>query len=129
METKNNVVVIGLLTLVLGLGIGYFAGTSTATDTAPVMTHQMPDGSTMSGDMQGAMDGMTMALQGKTGDELDKAFIDGMIVHHEGAVAMARTLLAGTKRPELIKLGNDIITAQTGEIEMMQQWRRDWFGE
>lgn len=129
METKNNVVVIGLLTLILGLGIGYFAGTSTATNTAPVMTHQMPDGSTMSGDMQGAMDGMTMALQGKTGDELDKAFIDGMIVHHEGAVAMARTLLAGTKRPELIKLGNDIITAQTGEIEMMQQWRRDWFGE
>jgi uncharacterized protein (DUF305 family) len=129
METKNNVVVIGLLTLILGLGIGYFAGTSTATNTAPVMTHQMPDGSTMSGDMQGAMDGMTMALQGKTGDELDKAFIDGMIVHHEGAVAMARTLLAGTKRPELIKLGNDIITAQTGEIEMMQQWRRDWFGK
>lgn len=129
METKTNVVIIGLLILILGLSIGYFAGTSMATNTAPVMTHQMPDGSTMSGDMQSAMDGMTMALQGKTGDELDKAFIDGMIVHHEGAVAMARTLLAGTRRPELAKLGNDIIAAQTGEIEMMQQWRRDWFGE
>jgi uncharacterized protein (DUF305 family) len=93
--------------------------------------HMMPDGSMMpSGDtsMSGTMMDMNAALRGKTGDALDRAFIDEMIVHHEGAVEMARLLLAGTNRPELVQLGNDIITAQTGEIEMMKQWRRDWFG-
>jgi uncharacterized protein (DUF305 family) len=128
-EVKNNVLIIGLLTLILGLGIGYFTGTNTVTKKTPATAHQMPDGSMMGGgDMQGAMDGMTMSLQGKTGDELDVAFLDEMIVHHEGAIQMSETLLAGTKRPELIKLGNDIITAQTQEIKMMKEWRSEWFG-
>jgi uncharacterized protein (DUF305 family) len=64
---------------------------------------------------------------GKTGDTLDKAFLDEMIVHHEGAIEMATILLAGTKRPELIKLGNDIIVAQTREVQMMKEWRSQWF--
>lgn len=125
MENKNNVLVIGLVALVLGLVGGYSAGVTRAPTTA---LHQMPDGSMMSGNgMQGTMNGMTMGLEGKTGDALDKAFLAEMIIHHEGAVEMAQTLLKGTKRPELIKLGNDIIIAQTGEIQMMKQWQRDWF--
>jgi uncharacterized protein (DUF305 family) len=66
-------------------------------------------------------------LSGKTGDAFEKAFIDEMIVHHEGAVDMAEMLLQKTKRPELVKLGNDIINAQTSEIEMMKEWRQTWF--
>jgi uncharacterized protein (DUF305 family) len=42
---------------------------------------------------------------------------------------MSQALLNGTKRPELIKLGNDIITAQTGEIQMMKEWRKVWFNQ
>lgn len=122
METKNNVVVIGLLTLILGLGIGYFAGTSTT-------ANKMPYQGRTSGGMHSAMGEMMIGLEGKTGDDLDEAFLDGMIVHHEGAVEMAEALLAGTKRPELIKLGNDIIAAQTQEIEMMREWRRNWFNQ
>lgn len=119
---------IGVLALIIGIGLGYAAGAGTAGNGTEQTAHQMPDGSIMEGgDMESAMEDMTMMLEGKTGDELEKAFIDGMIVHHEGAVAMARTLLAGTMRPELIKLGNDIIATQTGEIEMMTQWRTDWF--
>ena len=128
METKNMAIGIGVLALIIGIGLGYAAGAGTAGNGTEQTAHQMPDGSIMEGgDMESAMEDMTMMLEGKTGDELEKAFIDGMIVHHEGAVAMARTLLAGTMRPELIKLGNDIIAAQTGEIEMMTQWRTDWF--
>jgi uncharacterized protein (DUF305 family) len=78
-------------------------------------------------DMQGAMDSMTMSLGGKTGDEFDKAFLSEMIVHHKGAVDMANQVLATSKRPELIKLSNDIISAQTKEIEMMQNWEKTWF--
>jgi uncharacterized protein (DUF305 family) len=123
METKNNVSVLSVLALVLGLGIGYFAGTNTAVSKMPNQAM------TPSGGMHDAMSGMMVGLDGKTGEELDKAFIDGMIVHHEGAVAMARALLAGTKRPELITLGKNIIAAQTGEIEMMKGWRADWFAQ
>lgn len=130
-NTKNNVLVIGLLTLILGLIIGYFAGTSTAYRPFGMMSgnySQTRDADDYVG-MHGAMNGMMMGLSGKTGDALDLAFLDGMIIHHEGAVEMAQALLKGTKRPELIKLGNDIITAQTGEIQMMKEWRKAWFNK
>ncbi len=125
METnKNNVLVVGLLTLILGLVVGYFIGTSRPygmMDYGTDISSPTP--------MHGAMGGMMDGLEGKKGDALDLAFLDGMIVHHEGAAEMATVLLQGTKRPELIKLGNDIITAQTQEIGMMKQWRKDWFNK
>ena len=120
-NTKNNVLVIGLLTLMLGLVAGYFIGTS-----RPECQQNSPS---MPSGMHGAMNEMTMGLSGKTGDVLDLAFLDEMIVHHQGAVEMAQTLLRNTERPELIKLGNNIITAQTEEIEMMRQWRKNWFNQ
>ena len=119
METKsNNVLVIGLLTLIFGLVIGYFAGGSAYRPYADDYVG-----------MRGAMNGMMTGLSGKTGDALDLAFLDEMIIHHEDAVEMAGTLLKGTKRSELIKLGNDIITAQTQEIQMMREWRKSWFNQ
>jgi len=129
-NTKNNVLVIGLLTLILGLVIGYFAGTNSYRPFGMMggSCSQIRDADDYVG-MHGAMSGMMMGLEGKTGDALDLAFLDGMIIHHEGAVEMAEILLKGTKRPELIKLGNDIITAQTGEIQMMNEWRRNWFNQ
>lgn len=125
MNTKT--ILIALIALLVGLGGGYIFADA---DPMDADEHMMSGGMMMHNTDMGmgsAMDGMTGALQGKTGDELDEAFIDGMILHHEGAVAMARMLLAGTKRPELIQLGNDIISAQTAEIEMMRSWRAQWF--
>lgn len=92
--------------------------------------HQMPDGTMMKNDgtsMHSMMDGMMMGLEGKTGDAFDKAFLSEMIVHHEGAVEMAKAVLATSKRTELIKLANDIITAQTKEIAQMKSWSATWF--
>jgi len=95
------------------------------------MMHQMPDGTMMGGDEQMSMsvmmDGMMMGLHGKTGDAFDQSFLSEMIVHHEGAVVMAQAVLKSSKRPELINLANDIISAQTGEIAMMKQWQKTWF--
>ncbi len=121
--TKNNALIIGLLALILGLIIGYFVGTSRLYGMMGYSTASIPS------PMHGAINGMTAGLEGKTGDALERAFLDGMIIHHEGAVEMAIVLLQDTKRPELIKLGNDIITAQTQEIGMMKQWRQDWFNQ
>lgn len=94
------------------------------------MMHQMPDGKMMNNvgmDMDSMMKGMTASLEGKIGDEFDKAFLSEMVVHHEGAVAMAKQVLATSKRPELLKLANEIITAQTKEIDMMKGWESQWF--
>jgi uncharacterized protein (DUF305 family) len=57
----------------------------------------------------------------------DARFIDSMIVHHEGAVAMAGDLKKNTQRPELLKLADDIIRAQEAEIKQMQDWRKAWY--
>jgi uncharacterized protein (DUF305 family) len=80
-------------------------------------------------DMRGMMYDMNMSLHGKTGDQLDQAFLTEMIIHHEGAVEMAEFLLEGTKRPELIKLANDIISTQTIEIKQMREWNNEWFAQ
>ncbi len=91
--------------------------------------HRMPDGTMMSngGDMSSMMHDMNASLQGKTGDAFDKEFLIQMVVHHEGAVDMAKKVLEVSKRPELIKLANDIISAQAKEIEMMNAWNKTWF--
>lgn len=94
--------------------------------------HMMPGGHMMHDEMMGPsmqdmMHDMNAMLEGKTGDAFDQAFLSEMIVHHEGAVDMAQKVLEVSKRPELIKLANDIIKAQNGEIEMMKKWQTQWF--
>lgn len=57
----------------------------------------------------------------------DAAFIDGMIVHHEGAVTMARQALAEAQQPEIRQLAEAIIATQQAEIAQMKQWRAAWY--
>jgi uncharacterized protein (DUF305 family) len=75
-------------------------------------------------DMMGSMTGM---LDGKVGDAFDRAFIDGMIIHHEGAVAMAKAALKFAKHQEVKDMANAIITTQAKEIEQMKQWKAAWY--
>lgn len=76
---------------------------------------------TVSGDM-------TSSLKDKKGDALDQAFLDGMIIHHQGAIDMAKIVLANSKRPELQKMAQDIISAQSTEITTMKGWLSAWYG-
>lgn len=123
---NTNIVVTAVIALVIGLGGGYMlsGATQTPVPTSTAGMHVMPDGSSMSD----AMADMTASLEGKTGDEFDRAFIEGMIVHHEGAVAMAEQALQTAKHPEIKQMANDIITAQTREIETMRGWLQAWYG-
>ena len=77
--------------------------------------------------MEDQMSSMNDNLIGKTGDDLDKAFLKGMIEHHNGAIEMAKTLKSGTKRPELQKFADQIIQAQAPEVEQMKIWLKQWF--
>lgn len=73
-----------------------------------------------------SMDDMTAELKDKSGDEFDKAFIANMIVHHEGAVEMAKLSAKNAEHEEIKNLSKDIITAQENEIAEMKQWQMDW---
>ncbi|MBE9051461.1 DUF305 domain-containing protein [Nostocales cyanobacterium LEGE 11386] len=57
----------------------------------------------------------------------DLRFLDGMILHHQGAVDMAEDALKKSQRPEIKKLADDIIKTQNQEITQMKQWRTTWY--
>lgn len=55
-------------------------------------------------------------------------FMERMIDHHQMAIAMAQVCLDNVVHPELDSLCEQIIAAQSQEIEMMQTWLADWYG-
>lgn len=63
----------------------------------------------------------------RTAKPFDKAFIEEMITHHQMAVMMAQMLKPSTTRPEMKQLADDIIEAQTKEIEQMRNWYSQWY--
>ncbi|UUU32320.1 DUF305 domain-containing protein [Streptomyces sp. CA-210063] len=79
-------------------------------------------GHDMSSDMPGMMSGEDMAeLEKASGTEFDKMFLEMMVEHHEGAIEMAKTEKADGKYGPATKLADDVITAQTAEIEQMNK--------
>jgi uncharacterized protein (DUF305 family) len=79
--------------------------------------------------MSDMMTSMNAALQGKTGDAFDKEFLSEMIVHHEGAVAMAELALKNAKHQEIKDLSSGIIAAQNKEIGEMKAWGKSWYNQ
>ena len=69
---------------------------------------------------------MTEQLNDKSGDDFDKAFVEMMIAHHQGAIDMAELIPARAKHAEIKSLGEAIVSAQTKEINDMRQWQMDW---
>lgn len=54
-------------------------------------------------------------------------FIDGMMVHHQGAIDMATEAVTRATRPEVRDLAQKIIAAQQPEIKQLQEWRTAWY--
>lgn len=59
----------------------------------------------------------------------DRRFLEAMIDHHNGAIAMAEHALEGSEHPELAELAAAIIAAQQAEVAQMEQWLQQWYPE
>ncbi len=105
-----QIVMIVLLAVVLA-GCGTEQPTGTATHSA---TH-------------GATSGTDHGGSHANDAPYDAQFIDGMTVHHQGAVAMAEQALKESQRPEIKQLAQNIIATQNPEIEQMATWRKQWY--
>lgn len=88
------------------------------------MGHDM--GTMMHGGMMG---NETDAKTLENAKPFDKAFIEQMIPHHQMAVMMAQMLSSSTNRPEMRQLGENIVSAQTKEINQMREWYSAWYGK
>lgn len=96
-----------------------------------MQTEDMMDKDMMSEEMMEHDESMTMSdmvdsLKGKTGDEFDKAFITGMIEHHQGAIDMANLAKQYAGHDEIKSMADAIISAQTSEINQMREWQKSW---
>ncbi len=129
MNDITKIILSGALGIIVGAG-GALALSDEPKVQVADMGHQMPDGSMMHGamGMESEMDGMMQSLDGKTGDGFDQAFLKEMIVHHEGAVAMAEAALKNAKHQEIKDLAHAIIAAQDTEIQRMREWSKEWYG-
>lgn len=148
MENKNQTIIIGLLGLIVGLLLGYGLGNGamsrpffSSEDMYKEMEEHMgdhldeTDADHMYGDeiidadgaMQHMMEEMMLIGRGQTGEAYEESFLRGMIVHHLGAIEMAKELLKQTDRPELVEFANGIIEVQSAEVETMKGWLEAWF--
>ncbi|MFI9585929.1 DUF305 domain-containing protein [Streptomyces sp. NPDC052236] len=77
-------------------------------------------------DMSSAMPGMMSSedmdrMEKASGAAFDKMFLEMMIKHHEGAVEMAKSEKTDGKYAAAKKLADDVIAAQTAEIDQMKK--------
>lgn len=80
----------------------------------------MSDGHTMAG-MEGMLTADELdALADLRGTEFDRAWMEGMIRHHEGAIVMADEVTANGKDAGVRALAAQIVTAQRAEIDEMR---------
>jgi uncharacterized protein (DUF305 family) len=72
--------------------------------------------------MPGMVDDGTMSkLQSLKGAEFDQLWLQSMIAHHEGAIGMANTEIAGGTNTDAKRLAQEIVTGQQAEISQMKQ--------
>lgn len=84
--------------------------------------HGMGQSTIMHMGMMGDATDMTRLEQAT---DFDKTFVEEMIPHHQMAVMMASMLKGATQRLEMKELADNIITAQTNEIDQMRQWYKN----
>ncbi|WP_175985448.1 DUF305 domain-containing protein [Microbacterium tenebrionis] len=78
------------------------------------------DHGSMGGDGMMSEEDMTL-LEDADAAEASRLFLEQMIMHHEGAVDMARTALDDAQNSDVLDLAQQVIDDQTAEIATMQE--------
>ncbi|WP_297854483.1 DUF305 domain-containing protein [Meiothermus sp.] len=73
----------------------------------------------MRGDMKTMMD---TAMTGMKGQNPDRAFLEGMIPHHQDAIDMSKLALKKVAKAELRRFAQGVIDVQAREIEQYRRW-------
>lgn len=63
------------------------------------------------------------------GNTADRAFLEGMIPHHEGGVDLGKLAAEMAEHEELKELGEDVDEAQAREVDQMREAHERLFGE
>ncbi|MCP9487725.1 MAG: DUF305 domain-containing protein [Gaiellaceae bacterium MAG52_C11] len=63
------------------------------------------------------------------GNAADRAFLEGMIPHHDGGVDLGKLAAEMSEHEELKELGQDVDEAQSREVEEMKEAHERLFGE
>lgn len=69
----------------------------------------------------GKYEPMMRDLKSLSGKDLDKVFLEDMIMHHMGAIVMAKSVDPYIEHSEIAELAKNIISSQSLEIQQMQQ--------
>ena len=64
---------------------------------------------------------MMRDLSSLNGASLDKVFLEDMVMHHMGAVMMAKSVQPYIEHQEMTNLTKEIVSTQTAEIQLMQR--------
>jgi uncharacterized protein (DUF305 family) len=64
----------------------------------------------------------------ENGKYSDKAFIDAMVPHHQGAVEMAEVALQNAEHERIKQLSRTVISTQRAEIEELKAIKKEEFG-
>jgi uncharacterized protein (DUF305 family) len=72
--------------------------------------------------------GMTRQMVTENGKYSDKAFIDAMVPHHQGAIVMARVALENAEHEEIRDLSRNIVLTQQAEIGELKAIKKEEFG-
>src|SRR5215210_4875879 len=89
---------------------------------------QMDHGQMGHGSMGMGSGDMARQMVMENGKYSDKAFIDAMVPHHQGAIAMAEVALKNAEHEEIIQLSRNIISSQQAEIEELKSIKQEEFG-
>jgi uncharacterized protein (DUF305 family) len=84
-------------------------------------------GVTYTPEMTQGHNNMMERMADMTAEEFEVMFLKMMIRHHWGAVVKASTCVDRASHDELVALCEDIIIAQSAEIEQMRTWLCDWY--
>ena len=129
---------LGLLALLLAASLALASCADAGSSSAEQGSSEEGGGEESADDMQG-MDHSNMEMGSggtmgasemlmENGEYSDERFIDAMVPHHLGAIAMAEVALENAEHPELLQLAQNVISTQQAEIEELRSIKEQEFG-